>query len=146
MRRDSTSGWAGHRLPSARSGAGAAAAESGSSFRPGSRSTGWRRSAFTSIRLRCVAGLAGQAQGQPASATPAAKDPIAALCALLTPEGRKTLGVDPATLRPEGHELAAAFLKPLPVTRIWGVGKAGVKELEALSVRTIAQLRTLLSG
>jgi DNA polymerase-4 len=41
------------------------------------------------------------------------------------------------------EENAQRVLDPLPVSRIWGVGKAGAKELEALSVRTIAQLRAL---
>ncbi len=36
-----------------------------------------------------------------------------------------------------------AFLDPLPVTRLWGVGKVGTKCLHALSVRTIVELRRL---
>lgn len=34
-----------------------------------------------------------------------------------------------------------AFLDPLPVSRIWGVGKATGKELDRLGITTIAQLR-----
>lgn len=37
---------------------------------------------------------------------------------------------------------AQAFLDPLPVTRIWGVGKAAEKKLHANGIRTIAQLRS----
>ena len=36
-----------------------------------------------------------------------------------------------------------AMLDPLPVTRLWGVGPAGDKQLERLGVRTISQLRHL---
>jgi len=36
-----------------------------------------------------------------------------------------------------------AFLDPLPVSRLWGVGKAGGRSLEGLGVRTIGQLRRL---
>jgi DNA polymerase-4 len=42
---------------------------------------------------------------------------------------------------PAGGE--AAFLAPLPIERLWGVGKATAKELEALGVATIGQLQTL---
>ncbi len=35
------------------------------------------------------------------------------------------------------------FLDPLPVTRLWGVGKQGSKVMERLRVRTIGQLRRL---
>jgi len=51
--------------------------------------------------------------GTTAVASTPTPDPIATLCAHLTPEGRKALGVDAAQLRPDGHELARAFLKPL---------------------------------
>src|SRR5262245_25973122 len=33
-----------------------------------------------------------------------------------------------------------AFLAPLPVTRLWGVGRVTATELEAMGIRTIAQL------
>jgi len=36
-----------------------------------------------------------------------------------------------------------AFLDPLPVSRLWGVGKVGGRSLERLGVRTIGQLRKL---
>jgi DNA polymerase-4 len=39
----------------------------------------------------------------------------------------------------------AAFLAPLPVERIWGVGRATAGELRALGVRTIGQLQRLPS-
>jgi DNA polymerase-4 len=42
---------------------------------------------------------------------------------------------------PPGHE--AAFLEPLPIERLWGVGKATAKELEGLGVATIGQLQAL---
>ncbi|MCW8829351.1 MAG: DNA polymerase IV [Gammaproteobacteria bacterium] len=35
----------------------------------------------------------------------------------------------------------AAFLAPLPVSRLWGVGKVAVKTFDKLGIRTIAQLR-----
>lgn len=38
-------------------------------------------------------------------------------------------------------EEVQAFLDPLPVSRIWGVGKATGKELDRLGITTIAQLR-----
>ena len=38
-------------------------------------------------------------------------------------------------------EEVQAFLDPLPVSRVWGVGKATGKELERLGITTIAQLR-----
>lgn len=38
-------------------------------------------------------------------------------------------------------EEVQAFLDPLPVSRIWGVGKATGKELDRLGISTIAQLR-----
>jgi DNA polymerase-4 len=41
------------------------------------------------------------------------------------------------------EENAQRVLDPLPVSRIWGVGPAGAKALEALGVRTILQLRAL---
>jgi DNA polymerase-4 len=41
------------------------------------------------------------------------------------------------------EENAQQALDPLPVSRIWGVGPAGAKALEALGVRTIGQLRKL---
>jgi len=37
----------------------------------------------------------------------------------------------------------AAFLAPLPIERLWGVGKATAKELAALGIATIGQLRRL---
>ena len=37
----------------------------------------------------------------------------------------------------------AAFLAPLPIERLWGVGKATAKELEALGIATIGQLQRL---
>jgi DNA polymerase-4 len=37
----------------------------------------------------------------------------------------------------------AAFLAPLPIERLWGVGKATAKSLEALGVATIGQLQAL---
>jgi DNA polymerase-4 len=40
---------------------------------------------------------------------------------------------------PAGGE--AAFLAPLPIERLWGVGKATAKELETLGVATIGQLQ-----
>ena len=42
---------------------------------------------------------------------------------------------------PAGGE--AAFLAPLPIERLWGVGKATAKELDALGVTTIGQLQRL---
>ncbi len=42
---------------------------------------------------------------------------------------------------PPGGE--ATFLAPLPIERLWGVGKATAKELEALGVTTIGQLQAL---
>jgi len=42
---------------------------------------------------------------------------------------------------PPGGE--AAFLAPLPIERLWGVGKATAKELDALGVTTIGQLQRL---
>jgi DNA polymerase IV len=42
---------------------------------------------------------------------------------------------------PAGGE--AAFLAPLPIERLWGVGKATAKELQALGVATIGQLQVL---
>ena len=38
-------------------------------------------------------------------------------------------------------EEVQAFLDPLPVSRVWGVGKATGKELDRLGINTIAQLR-----
>ncbi len=38
-------------------------------------------------------------------------------------------------------EEVQAFLDPLPVSRVWGVGKATGKELDRLGISTIAQLR-----
>jgi DNA polymerase IV len=40
---------------------------------------------------------------------------------------------------PGGEE--AAFLAPLPIERLWGVGKATARELEALGITTIGQLQ-----
>jgi DNA polymerase IV len=37
----------------------------------------------------------------------------------------------------------AAFLAPLPVERIWGVGKVAARELDALGIRTVAQLQAM---
>jgi DNA polymerase-4 len=37
----------------------------------------------------------------------------------------------------------AAFLAPLPIERLWGVGKATAKELAALGIATIGQLQQL---
>lgn len=42
---------------------------------------------------------------------------------------------------PAGAE--GAFLDPLPIARLWGVGRATAAELEAMGVRTIGQLRRL---
>jgi DNA polymerase-4 len=42
---------------------------------------------------------------------------------------------------PAGGE--AGFLAPLPIERLWGVGKATAKSLEALGVATIGQLQAL---
>lgn len=39
-------------------------------------------------------------------------------------------------------EQVAGFLGPLPVSRLWGVGARGEKRLDALGIRTIAQLAT----
>jgi DNA polymerase-4 len=39
------------------------------------------------------------------------------------------------------EEQIEAFLAPLPVTRIWGVGKVAAKGFERLGIRTIGQLR-----
>jgi DNA polymerase-4 len=41
-------------------------------------------------------------------------------------------------VREEGVD---AFLEPLPITRIWGVGKVAAKGFERLGIRTIGQLR-----
>jgi len=43
-------------------------------------------------------------------------------------------------VEPEGVQ---AFLDPLPVSRLWGVGKVGGRSLDKLGVRTIGQLRKL---
>jgi DNA polymerase IV len=40
----------------------------------------------------------------------------------------------------------AEFLAPLPIERLWGVGKATAKELQALGVTTIGQLQRLAPG
>ncbi|HEU4369988.1 MAG TPA: DNA polymerase IV [Methylomirabilota bacterium] len=45
---------------------------------------------------------------------------------------------------PPGEE--AAFLAPLPIERLWGVGKATARELAALGVTTIGQLQALSPG
>ena len=37
----------------------------------------------------------------------------------------------------------AEFLAPLPIERLWGVGKATAKELAALGIVTIGQLQRL---
>ena len=42
---------------------------------------------------------------------------------------------------PPGRE--AAFLAPLPVSRLWGVGRVTAAELEALGIQTIGQLASL---
>jgi DNA polymerase-4 len=39
------------------------------------------------------------------------------------------------------EEEVEAFLAPLPITRIWGVGKVAAKGFERLGIRTIGQLR-----
>jgi nucleotidyltransferase/DNA polymerase involved in DNA repair len=39
---------------------------------------------------------------------------------------------------PAGGELA--FLRPLPVARLWGVGQATLRQLQSLGIRTIGQL------
>jgi DNA polymerase-4 len=36
-----------------------------------------------------------------------------------------------------------AFLDPLPVERLWGVGRVGAKALQGLGIRTVGQLRAL---
>ena len=36
---------------------------------------------------------------------------------------------------------AQSFLDPLPVTKLWGVGKVGNRQLEKLGIRTIGELR-----
>ena len=38
-------------------------------------------------------------------------------------------------------ETAADFLAPLPITRLWGIGKVGARRFETLGIRTIGQLR-----
>jgi DNA polymerase-4 len=47
-------------------------------------------------------------------------------------------------------ETAQAFLDPLPVTRLWGVGPVAARQFERLGVRTVGQLRAypkrLLAG
>jgi DNA polymerase-4 len=43
------------------------------------------------------------------------------------------LVVDPANVQ--------SFLDPLPVTKLWGVGKVGNRQLEELGIRTIGELR-----
>src|SRR5512145_2270162 len=50
--------------------------------------------------------------------------------------------------KPDGLVVVAAggeamFLAPLPIERLWGVGKATAKELQALGVTTIGQLQSL---
>jgi len=40
----------------------------------------------------------------------------------------------------------AAFLAPLPIERLWGVGPATARQLHALGVRTIGQLAALPAG
>jgi DNA polymerase IV len=46
---------------------------------------------------------------------------------------------DGLVIVPAGEEVS--FLAPLPIERLWGVGKATAKELEALGVTTIGQLQ-----
>jgi DNA polymerase-4 len=41
------------------------------------------------------------------------------------------------------HESVEAFLAPLPVSRIWGVGKKAEQRLHALSIQTIGQLANM---
>lgn len=43
-------------------------------------------------------------------------------------------------VRPGGEQ---AFLDPLPVGRLWGVGKVGCRAFEDMGIRTIGQLRNL---
>jgi DNA polymerase-4 len=50
--------------------------------------------------------------------------------------------------KPDGFVIVAAdavqeFLDPLPVTRLWGVGRVSNRALERLDIRTIGQLRRL---
>jgi DNA polymerase IV len=45
---------------------------------------------------------------------------------------------DGLVLVPPGRE--AAFLAPLPVSRLWGVGRVAASQLEAMGIRTIGQL------
>jgi len=45
---------------------------------------------------------------------------------------------------PPGEE--AAFLAPLPVSRLWGVGRVTAEEMEALGLRTIGQIAGLPPG
>jgi nucleotidyltransferase/DNA polymerase involved in DNA repair len=48
---------------------------------------------------------------------------------------------DGLTIVPSGDDAIAAFLAPLPVTRIWGVGKVSAAQLEKFGIRTIADLQ-----
>jgi DNA polymerase-4 len=48
---------------------------------------------------------------------------------------------DGLTVVPEGREAAARFLAPLPVNRIWGVGRVTQRELDKFGIHTIADLQ-----
>jgi DNA polymerase-4 len=70
--------------------------------------------------------------GLPASAGLAANKFVAKVASdLEKPDG--LVVVDPGT--------EAAFLAPLPVKRIWGVGRVMARELAALGIETVAQLQ-----
>jgi len=48
---------------------------------------------------------------------------------------------DGLTVVPASREAIAAFLAPLPISRIWGVGKVTQAQLEAAGISTIGQLQ-----
>ncbi len=48
---------------------------------------------------------------------------------------------DGITLVPDGPEAMAAFLAPLPVDRLWGVGKVTCRTLHAAGLRTVGDLQ-----
>lgn len=50
---------------------------------------------------------------------------------------------DGLTLVPETEEKIIAFLAPLPVGKLWGVGKVSSARLEQAGIRTIAQLQAM---
>jgi len=84
--------------------------------------------------VRAIKARIRRETGRPASAGLAANKFIAKVASDLDkPDG--LVIVEP------GRE--AEFLAPLPIERLWGVGKATAKELQALGVGTIGQLQRI---